>query len=205
MKISFLAFLLGFGFILQAQTTDSIAVSVGEMDTVQIEVEKYHSPHRASIYSAVLPGLGQIYNKKYWKAPLVYAAVGGVGYAIYFNSKYYNIYRNAYRDFAIKDPGNTSYERVIPPGLTIADVQGEYAQWFEAALKNKKRYYRRYRDMSYFGMVAVYFINIIDASIDAHFYSFDVGDDLSFKMEPTYLLMDPEVGGALGVQLKLRF
>jgi hypothetical protein len=201
----FLAFLLSIGWQLQAQTSDSLSVITADAELPVVEVEKVHSAHRASLYSAVFPGLGQIYNKKYWKLPLVYGGIGGMSYAIWFNSKYYNIYRNSYRDFLIGDPGNTSYMDVIPPGLTLEDVQGEYAQWFEGALNNKKRFYKRYRDMSYIGMALVYVLNIVDASIDAHFYDFNVNEDLSLRIEPAYLQPNVETGGALGLQVRLHF
>ncbi len=200
-----MAILLGLNFTLKAQTKDTIPVFTPvEVPEITEEV-RYHSPHKASIYSAVFPGLGQIYNRKYWKLPLLYGGIGGLGYAIHFNSKYYNIYRSAYRDFLIRDPGNMSYVELIPPGLSVDDVHTVYAQWFQRALENKKRYYKRYRDMSYIGMAALYFINIIDASIDAHFYNFDISDDLSFRVEPTFLQPNPDTGGALGLQIKFRF
>lgn len=197
--------MLGLSVFLQAQTRDTIPAITSGIEIPEAPAEKFHSPHKASIYSAVFPGLGQIYNKKYWKLPFVYGGIGGVSYAIHFNSKYYNIYRSAYRDFLIRDPGNTSYERVIPPGLTMDDVHGTYAQWFQRALQNKKRYYKRYRDLSYIGMAAIYVVNIIDASIDAHFYYFDISDDLSLRVEPAYIQPNPAREGALGLQLKLQF
>ncbi|MBN1117498.1 MAG: hypothetical protein JXA77_09855 [Bacteroidales bacterium] len=205
MKLCLWIFLFSLNVVLQAQTNDTIPVIVSEVEIPEVVQEKPHSPHKASIYSAVFPGLGQIYNKKYWKLPLIFGGIGGVAYAIHFNSTNYNKYRSAYRDFLIGDPGNTSYIQVIPPGLTIEDVHGTYSTWFQRALKNKKEYYKRYRDISYIGMVAIYLVNIIDASIDAHFYDFDVSDDLSFRVEPAYLQPNAETGGALGLQVKFRF
>ncbi|MDG5799518.1 DUF5683 domain-containing protein [Marinilabiliaceae bacterium ANBcel2] len=170
----------------------------------ELDLGYQHSPHKATMYSAVLPGLGQIYNGKAWKVPILYAGIGGVAYAIHFNSKYYDKYRSAYRDFLIRDPGNTSYEEFIPPTLSIDDVHGQYSEWFQRALDNKRRYYRRYRDISYIGMAAIYFVNIIDAAVDAHFYDFDISDDLTMRIEPSV------IGGIdyerlLGMHLQIKF
>jgi hypothetical protein len=172
---------------------------------LQLDDEYKHSPHKASVYAAVFPGAGQIYNKKYWKVPLLYAGIGGLVYAIHFNSSYYNKYRSAYRDFLIRDPGNTSYEEFIPVGLTIEDVHGQYEEWFQRALQNKRRYYKRYRDISYIGMAALYLASIIDASVDAHFYDFDISDDLSLRVEPAVLSPVSEKGSAFGLQMRLQF
>lgn len=165
-----------------------------------------HSPHKASIYAAVVPGLGQIYNKKYWKLPILYAGIGGVIYSIQFNSENYDKYRSAYRDFLIRDPKNMSYLKVIEnTTITLEDVHGPYADWFQKTLDNRRKYYRRYRDISYAGLVAVYLIQIVDATVDAHFKNFDISDDLSLNLEPTILSTPQEPIGAVGFQLKFNF
>ncbi len=200
------------------QSPDSVKTEGSRTDTVdfrqgetirdiipQEKEEKIHSPHKATFYSAIFPGLGQIYNKKYWKLPIIYGAIGGLGYAIHFNSTNYQKYKNAYRDFLIQDPGNKSYIKVIPINLTVEDVEGQYADWFESALENKRDYYKRYRDLSYIGMAAIYVLNMIDATVDAHFYNFDVSDDLSMKLQPVILDHDPVTGSSFGIQLALRF
>lgn len=170
------------------------------------KAERHHSPHKATFYSAVFPGLGQIYNKKYWKLPIIYGGIGALIYAIDFNSTFYNKYKNAYRDFIIRDPGNKSYAEFVPVNMTIEDVENLHADWFESALDSKKKFYKRYRDMSYFGLVAIYVISMIDASVDAHFKTFDISDDLSMTVEP---VMIPDVvhnaSPSPGLQLQFRF
>lgn len=204
-----------------SQNADTTITSATRMDTVSFqqeeamreifpekeEEEKIHSPHKATFYSAIFPGLGQVYNKKYWKLPLVYGAIGGLGYAIHFNSTNYVKYKNAYRDFLIRDPGNRSYLKVLPVNLTAEDVEnpGVLADWFEQALENKREYYRRYRDLSYIGMAAVYVLNMIDATVDAHFYNFDVSDDLSMKVQPVIMDYNPVTGNTIGIQMALNF
>lgn len=161
-----------------------------------------HSPETATMYAAILPGLGQIYNKKYWKLPLLYGGAAALVYAIHFNNKYYKRYSNAYRDFVLQDPNNKSYMYFVERShLTEELVQGTYKQWFTTALRNKKDYYRRYRDLSIFGIIGLYAIQIVDACVDAHFFNFDVSDDLSFRWGPE---LDPQTRN-IGARLAFRF
>ena len=181
-------------------------------DTVAVKKKekkkKVLSPDKASFYSAVLPGLGQIYNGKYWKLPILYGGIAGLGYAIGFNTKYYREYKAAYRDFIIQDPNNKSYLEFLPPSWTEEDLENpQNASWFQNALDNKKNYYRRFRDLSFIGMAVLYVLNLMDASVDAHLSTFDISDDLSLKIDP--VLMDPypsvysKSGG--GVKLSINF
>ncbi len=195
---------------LHAQRVETVVVQgdTAMMQGVVVDspvIEKKHSPHKASFYSAILPGMGQAYNKKYWKIPILYAGIGGVAYAIHFNSKYYKKYKSAYRDFIIRDPNNKSYLEFIPPPLTEEDVYGPQEAWFEEALNSKKQYYRRYRDLSYIGMVAIYVVQIVDAAVDAHFYNFDISDDLSMQVMPSMMPPAPGDYAGMGLQLKFKF
>ncbi|TRX71713.1 DUF5683 domain-containing protein [Carboxylicivirga sp. M1479] len=143
-----------------------------------------HSPHKATLYSAILPGLGQAYNKKYWKIPIIYAGIGAFVYAIDFNSKHYQLYKNAYQDWVINDHLNKRYTRFIPPNYSEVQIRTEHDAWFEEVLQSKKQYYKRYRDLSYIGLTAVYVLQIIEAAVDAHFFDFNISDDLSLKLTP---------------------
>lgn len=184
---------------------DTIPEELLSGDIVETNASEHvHSPHKASFYAAILPGLGQIYNKKYWKLPLVYGGIAGVGYAIHFNSTHYKNYSRAYRDFVIRDPNNTSFLKYVPPGVPIEDIYGKHSAWFQNALKNRKNYFRRYRDMSYIGMGLLYAAQIIDAAVDAHFFNFDVSDDLSLNLKPTLLHSDYGYN-SLGMSLSLNF
>ncbi len=189
-------------------------VNIISADTIIAEpvVVKPHSPHKATFYSAILPGLGQAYNKKYWKIPLLYGGIGGVIYGLNFNTQNYNKYRRAYRDYLLQDPGNTSYlnKNVRPRGMSREDheyrlsIDASYADWYESALESKKKYYKKYRDMSYVGLALAYVINLVDASVDAHFKTFDVSNDLSMHVEP---FIQPIYGGfnSLGMQVRFVF
>lgn len=179
-----------------------VSVYVDEMGNKTIQSlapgQLGHSPHTATMYAAILPGLGQIYNRKYWKVPILYGGVGALCYAIRFNNKYYKKYRQAYRDFVVRDPNNKSYASIAKKaGLTIEQAEGQYAQWFQNALKRKKDYYRRYRDLSYFGMIGVYVVQIVDACVDAHFFKFDVSDDLTIQWQPSVMPESQTVGASI--------
>lgn len=170
-----------------------------------------HSPHTATMYAAILPGLGQIYNRKYWKLPLLYGGVGALCYAIHFNGKYYKKYKSYYRDFVIGDPNNKSYAEIFKPNkdgsmrinITIEQAEGQYKSWFTSMLKSKKDYYRRYRDLSYFGMIGLYVVQIVDAAVDAHFFKFDVNEDLSLQWQPT--LRQEDLEGNIGASICITF
>lgn len=127
---------------------------------------KSHYPIKAAFYSAMLPGLGQAYNRKYWKIPIVYAALGvGVGFVIY-NERLYNDARISYITRTDNDP-DSNYETSETIELTNDN------------LITVSEYYRRNRDLSYIITAGLYFLNIIDAIVDGHLYNFDVSDDLS--------------------------
>ncbi|MGL4599319.1 MAG: DUF5683 domain-containing protein [Bacteroidia bacterium] len=143
-------------------------------------------PKKAAIMSACLPGLGQAYNKKYWKIPIIYAGLGGLGYGIYFNHTYYKKYSTALR-FRYDDDATT-----IDPYTSFSDDN----------LVTLKRTYQRWRDLCIIGSAALYTLNVIDAVVDAHLSSFDVSDDLSIHVRPgmnySFNSMQPTIG--IGLQ-----
>ncbi len=166
---------------------DTFYMADGTKVVRSVSISKFgHSPHTATMYAAIFPGLGQIYNKKYWKLPILYGGIAALCYGVHFNGKYYKLYRRAYRDFVIGDPNNKAYAEVLKKSnLTVEDVETKYSSWFTKTLSNKKDTYRRYRDLCYFGLIGVYGLQILDAAVDAHFFNFDVSDDLSVQWSPT--------------------
>ena len=130
-------------------------------------------PKKAIWYSVLCPGLGQLYNRRYWKLPFVGAGVIGVAYAINWNTKYYNAYTNGYRDIMDDDPTTKSYLKLLPPNSNYPESQ------LVNVLKNRQQSFRRSRDLSYIGAVGVYVICILDAFVDAQLYDFDISSDLS--------------------------
>jgi hypothetical protein len=130
-----------------------------------------HSPKRATLYSAMLPGLGQAYNKKYWKIPVIYAAFGVTGYFFAENQQNYRLYKQAFR-FRIDDNPETNDEFI---GIYTDDN-----------LKVLRDYYRRNMELNVIIGFAIYALNIIDAAVDAHLFYFDVSDELSLNIQPAF-------------------
>jgi len=172
-----------------------------------------HSPVKASLYSAIFPGLGQIYNKKYWKLPLVYGGFGVLGYSVTFNQTNFSKYKNAYLDFSDDIPETQSYLKVIGGNLNPADFDpvlypdtydSKQEQWFKEQLEHNMDYYRRNRDLSYIGLVGLYLLNIVDATVDAHLFDYDIGNDLSMKIEPRLMYAGRSMN-TLGLQISIAF
>lgn len=135
-------------------------------------VEKKHSPTRATLYSTALPGLGQIYNKKYWKPPIIYAGFGVTLYFAINNGKNYNDYRKAY-DYKMGTNPNV--------GQDIIDIAQKYSANDLVSLRDD---YRRNMELSWILFAAWYGLQILDAAVDAHFFYYDISDDLTLKIEP---------------------
>ena len=166
--------------------TDSIPV-----EKVKNKKAVYGPARKATIMSALVPGLGQVYNRKYWKAPVIYAALGGLGYFFYINNTSYNNYRTA----LIKSVDNGG----------TAEVGGRV--YSTTQLQSQKLYYRKFRDFAGIGIAVVYFLNIIDANVDAHLKTFDVSDDLSINIDPWQGIYNTSSGyaTATGLSIKLKF
>lgn len=134
---------------------------------------------------AVIPGYGQIVNRKFWKLPIVYGGFLGCAYAIGWNASRFVSYKNAYLDITDNDAKTTSYLEIIPPGYTIESYGGEDA--FTDLLKTGMDKSRYNRDLSIIVSIAYYGLTLIDAYVDAHLYDFDISPDLSLKLRPTIL------------------
>ncbi|RFS24935.1 hypothetical protein DVR12_07025 [Chitinophaga silvatica] len=145
-----------------------------------------HSPRKAALYSAVFPGLGQAYNREYWKMPLVYAALGTCTYFFIDNMKVYKMFRDAYR---LRVDGNPD-----------TNDTGETVPYDTEALKLNRDQFRQYVDYSVLFFVLAYGLNIVDATVFAHLKNFDMSDDLSMRISPTLIN-----GRTLGVGVNLTF
>lgn len=133
--------------------------------------KQLHSPHKASLYSAILPGLGQAYNHKYWKIPILYAGLGTMYYFISSNNKEYQMFKDAYGHKLIY-------------GDTAQAVNEYEAKYSLDGLKAGKNYFRRNRDLSIILTSVIYLLNIVDAAVDAHLYYWEVSDNLSLELQP---------------------
>lgn len=179
LRVAWLFCLLIPAFASEAQNID---------DTTRI----LHSPKKAAIMSACLPGLGQVYNHKYWKVPVIYAGLGGAGYAIGFNNTRYQNYRKAY--IARTDNDST----------TTDAYEGYYSA---SNLLDLRNYYRHNLELSVIIITFVYVLNIVDASVDAHLFDFEISDDLSMRIQPSFGLPQAGSSGAFngGFTLSIHF
>lgn len=163
------------------QHPDSIKV-VSLPDTIIGEKTFKPDPKKAVIYSAIFPGLGQIYNRKYWKLPILYGGFVGLSYAISWNNSHYQDYFDAQRALLDDDPTNDHvWGNMLPYGM---DPETADKNWFSGVLKDRKNYFRYYRDFSIILTVALYGLGIVDAYVDAQLFEFDVSPDLSMRVEP---------------------
>lgn len=179
-------------------------------------VVKEHSPHKATLYSALLPGLGQIYNKKYWKLPILYGGIGVTLYAIGWNTSQYNDYKDAYVDFSqfleyknrpedsdLTAPDSDRYLKLID-NVDFDKTDARTDDWYKTRFQNGKDKYKRDRDLSYIILFGVYVLNIIDATVDAHFTNFNINDDLSMTVQPK-MNYSPVSGSTLGLSCRINF
>ena len=156
-------------------------------------------PQKSLWYAFIFPGAGQIYNRSYWKLPIVYGGAVGLVYGISWNNRYYKEYAQAYRDIMDSDPNTKSYENLLPYGT---DPNSSYAQ---NLMKNKHNTYRRYRDLCIVGAVAFYALTIIDAYVDAQLADFDISPDLSMRVRPTLLVTENTQKPSFGVGIGFNF
>lgn len=159
--------------------------SIPALPADSIPEKEIHSPKKAAIYSAVLPGLGQAYNRKYWKIPLVYGGFAAFGYFIDWNNDNYRISKNAYLDLTDKDENTNSFMNL--KYIEYYDLNNPtMVERLKDGLIKRQDYYRRNRDLLVILTVAFYGLNIIDASVDAHFFDWDISDDLTMNLKPTF-------------------
>ena len=154
--------------------------------------DNFHSPKKAGWMSAALPGLGQAYNKKYWKIPVIYAAFGTITYFLVMNNAEYVKYRDAYIMRTDDDPTN---DDILPRYTT------ENLRFF-------KNQYWKNRDLNIILLAGVYTLNILDAVVDAHFYTYNISDDLALRVTPTatpLLRFGSPTSASVGLSFSLTF
>ena len=204
-------FLLGILLSLAFQQTeaqnvvfDTVGNAVITADTVvkqqkpakTAKAKKPHSPTKATIMSACLPGLGQVYNGKWWKVPIVYAGLGGLGYLVYSNYSEYSAYLHAY-EFQTGD---------LPEGVSLNAHETELANKYSSGqLQTYKESYRRDFEFYTILTVAWYGLNILDACVDGHLYNYDISDDLSLSVDPYLRPTEPPIKTPQYAQVGLSF
>lgn len=142
------------------------------------------NPTRAVWMSVLFPGLGQIYNRSFWKLPIIIGGFMGLGYATSWNNGMLRDYTRAYSDIMDSDPSTKSYMDFFPPTTQESDLDRE---WLTNVLKSRKDYYRRNRDLCIICMVGVYLLSIVDAYVDASLSHFDISPTLSMDVSPTLI------------------
>ena len=172
-----------------AQKGDSVKLSTIGSDSSKpfVKNKPGHSPGKAALFSAVLPGLGQAYNHKYWKIPVVYVCLGAMTYFIITTGQQYNTYQAA----AVYAQNN-------------GGIDPAYPNYSESDLVAGRDYYHRYRDLSIIGAAVFYVLNIVDAEVDAQLFSFNVNDNLSMRISPTLNSYATAYGVGLAPSLSFR-
>ena len=164
------------------------------------------NPKRAMWLAIVLPGAGQIYNRKYWKLPFVYGGFVGCAYAMRWNNQMFRDYSQAYMDIMDNDPNTQSYNQFLHLGAKINESnKARYQELF----RKRKDKFRRWRDLSFFCLMGVYALSVVDAYVDASLSEFDISKDLSLKIEPTIITnkqeRNPIRQNSLGMSCSLNF
>jgi hypothetical protein len=161
---------------------DSLENDSTDADTLYIPE---HSPQKAALYSAIFPGLGQLYNKKYWKLPIIYVGLGVLAYITIENSNSYTNWHKAY--IAYENGDATSEKKYLTKDKLGVDMSLYSTSSWSAILKSGNDFYRRWRDLDYIIAGGAYLLIMVDAIVDAHFYEFNVNDDLTLRVNPVRL------------------
>ncbi|MCH5219732.1 MAG: hypothetical protein J1F20_04100 [Muribaculaceae bacterium] len=160
----------------------------GSFDAYDVWIERDEafspSPNRAVWMSALFPGLGQVYNRRYWKLPIIVGGYLGLAYATSWNNTMLTDYQRAYRDIMDNDPSTNSYMDFFPPTTQESSLD---KSWLTNLLKSRKDFYRRNRDLCIIGMVGVYLLAMVDAYVDASLSHFDISPDLSMDVVPSLI------------------
>ena len=183
------------------------ADSVG-VPEVKMKLAFKPNPTKAVLF-ALVPGLGQIYNRKYWKLPIVYGGLMGCMYAVTWNNKNYKDYSTAYKDImydAAKNLENPdAWSKSWQDLTSMAPEDAINNSNFKDQLKRQKDYFRRYRDLSIIITVGVYALSIVDAYVDAQFFDFDISPDLSLHLEPVVSPKTSVTPRTYGLNCSLKF
>lgn len=185
------------------ETGDSIVVTADNYP-YGLDGKKIFNPDptRAVWLSALFPGLGQIYNRRYWKLPIIVAGFMGLGYGTSWNNNQYQDYSQAYRDLLDADPSSNSYMNFFPPTTKEEDLD---KNWLQQTMRSRKNYYRRNRDLCIICIVGLYLLCMVDAYVDASMAHFDITPNLSMDVAPA-MFIDPGMSKpAVGLNWALNF
>ena len=193
--------------MLELTASPNLAEPASPTDSLSKEMKRklwVPNPVKATWLALIIPGGGQIYNRKYWKLPIFYGGFAGCAYALTWNGKMYRDYFNAYRDAANGNWNSTNITELIPPSYMEQVSQSQLID----LLRRRKDTFRRYRDLSIFAFIGVYLLSVIDAYVDSELSNFDITPDLSMKVEPAVIDTQTTSRGtnrSVGLQCSFRF
>lgn len=189
---------------------DTLFLDLTPTDTVALKTKRKNSgydvwierktsfnpdPTRAVWMAALFPGLGQLYNRRYWKIPIIVGGYMGLAYATSWNNNMLTDYTRAYRDIMDNDPDTNSYMNLFPPNTEESSLD---KTWLTNVIQSRKNYFRRNRDLCIIAMVGVYLLAMVDAYVDASLSHFDITPDLSMDITPVLFQevrgMKPSIG-----------
>ena len=173
-----------FSFALHAQESPKSIVKKPAQDSTH-----KHSPKKAALFSAIIPGAGQIYNRKYWKVPVLAAGAGALVYSFQFNQKNYSLFKT----------------ELINRQTGSPEINSELNNLTDANLNELQDFYRRNRDLTVVGMALLYALKVLDATVDAHLFDFNVNEDLSMHIRPQSIYSSISSSPFAGVGLTLNF
>jgi hypothetical protein len=191
----------------------NVVTSIDSLQTVLVEdsVETYVSTstfkpdaQKAVWLATVVPGLGQIYNRQYWKVPIIYAGTLGLVYGITWNDRMYVDYKKGYVDLMDGNPNTNYFDYLLPEGVVLDDSNRDY---YTRTIKTKLDTYQRNRDLCIIATAVLYLLSIIDAYVDAQLFDYDISPDLSLQLTPTVIAPSSsyEQDTSVGLSCKLKF
>ena len=185
-RLLILLFLSLISCAIQAQESRS-SINKTEKDSTQ--KQRVHSPKKAAVLSAIIPGAGQLYNRKYWKVPVLAAGAGALVYGFQFNQKNYKLFKT----------------ELIHRQSGAIEINTEFSNLSNSNLSELQDFYRRNRDLTVVGMALLYALNVLDATVDAHLFDFNVSEDLSLNIRPKTLYSISASMPIAGLGLTLNF
>lgn len=213
-RLAFILFLIAFvvvGNVSAATLQNDTIYQVSYADTVKVvETENVSTTQfkpdtdKSVWLAAVVPGLGQIYNRQYWKVPIIYAGALGLAYGITWNDKLYVDYRKGYVDLMDSDPNTNYFQYLLPEGVVLDSSNSSY---YTKVIKTKLDNYRRNRDLCIIATAVFYLLTIVDAYVDAQMFDYDISPDLSLEVLPTVIPASSsyEQDSSVGLSCKLKF
>lgn len=183
----------------------SDTVKVVETEEEYVSTSTFQPDAQKSVwFAAVVPGLGQIYNRQYWKVPIIYGGALGLAYGITWNDRMYVDYRKGYVDLMDKDPNTNYFEYLLPEGVTLNNSNKDY---YTRVIKTKLDNYRRNRDLCIIASAVFYLLTIIDAYVDAQMFDYDISPDLTLELTPSVISTSSlyEQDSSVGLSCKLKF